>query len=61
MRYVVKFHEASGEWLVFDVGDDLQLVGMFASEDEATGQARRLEDAAERRQRWAREPALRAA
>ncbi len=61
MRYVVKFHEFSGEWLLFDIGEDLELIGMFPSKDEAQAQAKRLEERASRRQRWAREPALRAA
>ena len=61
MRYLVKYHQLSGEWLVFDMGDDLELVGMFQSEAEATEQANRLEARAQRRQRWAREPTLEAA
>ena len=61
MRYIIKHHQLSGEWLVFDMGDDLELVGMFASETEAMDQANRLEAAAERRLRWSREPALKAA
>jgi hypothetical protein len=56
MRYVVKFHEQSGEWLLFDMGEALELVGMFASKEEAVAQASRLEDRAQRRQRWHREP-----
>lgn len=61
MRYVVKFHQHSGEWLVFDMGEDLELIGMFRTKDEATAAANRLEERAQRRQRWAREPALHAA
>jgi len=61
MRYVIKYHQMSGEWLVFDMGDDLELVGMFKSEKEATDHANRLEEAAQRRRRWAREPALKQA
>lgn len=61
MRFVVKFHQTSGEWLVFDMGDDLELIGMFRTKDEAVAQAQRLEERAARRQRWARQPALHAA
>lgn len=61
MRYIVKFHKDSGEWLLFDMGDDLELIGMFPSKDEAMMQAQRLEERATRRQRWHREPVLRAA
>lgn len=61
MRYIVKFHKESREWLLFDMGDDLELIGMFKSKEEATVQAERLEERASRRQRYTREPALRAA
>ena len=61
MRYIVKFHKDSREWLLFDMGDDLELIGMFKSKDEATAQAQRLEERASRRQRYTREPALHAA
>ena len=61
MRYIVKFHKDSGEWLLFDMGNDLELIGMFPSKDEAVVQAQRLEERAMRRQRWHREPVLRAA
>lgn len=61
MRYIVKFHKESREWLLFDMGDDLELIGMFKSKEEATLQAERLEERASRRQRWHREPALHAA
>jgi hypothetical protein len=61
MRYIVKFHKESREWLLFDMGDDLELIGMFKNKDEATMQAERLEERASRRQRYTREPALRAA
>ena len=58
MRYVIKYHHLSGEWLVFDMGDDLELVGVYRSESEATDQANRLEERAQRRQRWSREAPL---
>lgn len=46
MRYTVHFHEVTGDWLVFDVLDTLELVGMHPSKDEATVHAMALE------QRW---------
>ena len=61
MRYVVKYHAFSGEWLVFDVGDDLELIGMFASKEEAVAQVDRLEERAKRRQRWHRDSVRHAA
>lgn len=61
MRYVVKFHELSGEWLVFDVGDDLELIGMFQSKADAMAQVERLEERAKRRQRWHRDSVRHAA
>jgi len=61
MQYVVKFHKDSGEWLVFDMGDDLELIGMFPNKDDAVAVANRLEERAQRRSRWSRTQALHAA
>ena len=55
MRYAIKFHEISGEWLVFDIGDGFELVGMHASEDDAVYQAMRLEESSRKRTQWSKE------
>ena len=52
MRYAVKFHEVTGEWLVFDVGDGFELVGMHADEQDAIHHAMKLEARSRRRAQW---------
>ena len=54
MRYVVKFHPNSGEWLVFDMGENFELMAVHACEADAIAQASRFEEAAARRSRYAR-------
>ena len=29
MRYEIKYHDISGDWLIFDMGDSFELVGIF--------------------------------
>jgi hypothetical protein len=54
MRYVVKFHSNSGEWLVFDMGENFELMSVFACEADAIAAATRFEEAAARKRRYAR-------
>ena len=54
MRYIVKYHANSSEWLVFDMGGNFELMGVYASEDLALQQAARLEETSTRRQRYSR-------
>lgn len=61
MRYAVKFHEVTGEWLVFDMGDSFELVGMHAEEQEAIHHAMKLEERSRRRAQWSNEPVPQAA
>ncbi len=55
MRYAIKFHDISGEWLVFDIGDGFELVGMHMSEEDAVYQAMRLEETSRKRTQWSSE------
>jgi len=61
MRYAVKFHEVTGEWLVFDMGDSFELVGMHAEEQEAIYHAMKLEERSRRRAQWSNESVPQAA
>jgi|SwirhisoilCB2_FD_contig_31_18681295_length_216_multi_1_in_0_out_0_1 hypothetical protein len=54
MRYVVKYHPNSGEWLVFDMGENFELMSVHATEAEAIASATHFEEAAARRRRYAR-------
>ena len=44
MRYSVRFDEVARQWLVFDTGIAIQVVGIFASEKEAIGFAKKEEE-----------------
>ena len=44
MRYAVKYHDVTGEWLVFDMGEGFELVGMHADEQDAIDHAMKLEE-----------------
>ena len=43
MRYAIRYHEISGDWMVFNVGDGFELVGMYVSEEDAVEQMKELE------------------
>lgn len=61
MRYAVRYHEVCQEWLVFNIDEQFELVGMHQSEDEAILHAMRLEERDRRREQFVRRPALSAA
>ncbi len=55
MRYTVRLDDRTREWLIFDVMDTFELVGMFKSEEEAKEQASRLEQKWQRTQSYSRD------
>ncbi len=57
MRYAIRYHEISGDWMVFNVGDGFELVGMHICEQDAVDQVRNLEKQASKRARYTN-PAL---
>ena len=61
MRYAVKYHDVTGEWLVFDIGDGFELVGMHADEQDAIHYAMKLEERTRRRAQWSSDPIPQAA
>ena len=61
MRYAVKYHDVTGEWLVFDMGDGFELVGMHADEQDAIHHAMKLEERTRRRAQWSSGPIPQAA
>ena len=61
MRYAVKYHDVTGEWLVFDMGDGFELVGMHADEQDAIHHAMTLEERTRRRAQWSIDPIPQAA
>ena len=55
MRYTVRLDDRTREWMVFDVMDTFELIGMFKSEEEANEQATRLEQKWQRTQTYSRD------
>ena len=35
MKYEIKYHNISGDWLIFDMGDSFELIGIHNSEQDA--------------------------
>lgn len=52
MRYTVRYHEVTGDWLVFDIFDTIELVSMHASEADAKLHAKTLEQTWQRKQAY---------
>ena len=57
MRYAIRYHEISSDWMVFNVGDGFELVGMHDSEKAAVNQVKDLEKRASKFARY-HNPAL---
>jgi hypothetical protein len=60
MVYAIRYHEISGDWMVFNVGDEFELVGMHVSEEDAVDQVNDLEKRATKLARYSK-PALKQA
>ena len=45
MNYAIQYHNISGDWLIFDVGDGFELVGIHRTEKEAKHHTNQLEKA----------------
>ena len=61
MHYAVRYHEGCGEWLVFNIDDQFELVGTHSSEADAVQQVMKFEERDRKRQRFARRAELSAA
>jgi hypothetical protein len=57
MRYAIRYHDISSDWMVFNVGDGFELVGMHICEKDAVDQVKSLEKKALKRARY-NDPAL---
>ena len=55
MKYEIKYHNISGDWLIFDMGDSFELIGIHNSEQDAKQHAKQLQETFEKRARWSRE------
>ena len=52
MRYAIRYHEISSDWMVFNVGDGFELVGMHTSEEDAVDHVKDLERRASKTARY---------
>ena len=43
MKYEIKYHDISGDWLIFGMGESFELVGIFCSEKDAKQHVRHLQ------------------
>jgi len=55
MKYEIKYHNISGDWLIFDMGESFELVGIHRSEKDAKHHLEQLQNVSERRARWLKE------
>lgn len=53
MRYNVRYHDTSSQWLVYDFADGIQVVGVHALREDALDQAMKLEKRARKHRRYA--------
>jgi len=55
MNYAIQYHDFSNEWLIFDVGDGFELVGIHGTEADARRHVAQLQQSSEKKSRWSRE------
>ena len=61
MNYAIKYHEISDDWLIFDIGNGFELVGIYSTEKDAKRHTNQLEEAFTRRAKFIREAMCEAA
>lgn len=61
MNYAIQYHKISGDWLIFDISDGFELVGIHSTEKEAKRHTTQLERALAKRAQWNRDGINRAA
>ena len=61
MNYAIQYHDVSGDWLIFDIGDGFELVGIHNTEKEAKRHTDQLEKTFAKRAQWSREAMYEAA
>ncbi len=52
MRYNVRYHDISNQWLVYDFADGIEVVGVHALREDAIDEAMRLEKRARKHRRY---------
>lgn len=54
MKYAIRYHKLSREWLIFNIDDQFELVGMHRTEDEAVLHVMKLEERDRKRDQFTR-------
>ena len=54
MNYAIQYHEISGDWLIFDISDGFELVGIHSTKKDAKRHTTQLEKAFAKRAQWNR-------
>ena len=52
MKYEIKYHDISSDWLIFDMGDSFELIGIHSSENDAKQHVKQLQESFEKKARW---------
>ena len=55
MNYEIKYHDISGDWLIFDMGDSFELIGIHGNEQDAKLHVEQLQQQIEKRARWTKD------
>ena len=55
MKFEIKYHDISGDWLIFDMGDSFELIGIHSSEHDAKQHVEQLQETLEKRARWSKD------
>ena len=61
MNYAIQYHDISGDWLIFNICDSFELVGIHSTEKDAKWHARQLEETYTKRAQWAKDSIYEAA
>jgi len=52
MKYKIKYHDISGDWLIFDMGENFELIAIHSSEKDAKQHVKHLQSLSEKHSRW---------
>lgn len=56
MKYAIRYHKLSREWLIFNIDDQFELIGMHRTEKEAVSHVKGLEERDRKRDQFSRRP-----
>ena len=56
MNYAIQYHKISGDWLIFDIRDGFELVGIHRNKKDAQCHAKQLQQITKKRAKWNNDP-----